>query len=54
MRKVKGRSPIDDCEKDQPTSSTGQVEVREDLLVQDFEITTINEKWVAGLLILRI
>jgi|GraSoiStandDraft_59_1057299.scaffolds.fasta_scaffold163801_2 putative transposase len=32
-----------------PTSSTGQVEERENLLKQDFETTTINEKWVADI-----
>ena len=32
-----------------PTSSAGQVEERENLLEQDFETTTINEKWVADI-----
>lgn len=32
-----------------PTSSTGQVIERENLLEQDFETATINEKWVADI-----
>jgi putative transposase len=32
-----------------PTSTAGQVEERENLLEQDFETTTINEKWVADI-----
>lgn len=47
MNRAEIRSTI--VKKYRPTSSTGQVEERENLLKQDFETTTINEKWVADI-----
>ncbi|TQR14697.1 IS3 family transposase [Psychrobacillus vulpis] len=47
MKKAGIRSTI--VKKYRPTSSKGQVEERENLLEQDFETTTINEKWVADI-----
>ncbi len=47
MKKADVRSTI--VKKYRPTSSNGQVEERENLLEQDFETTTINEKWVADI-----
>lgn len=47
MREAGIRSTI--VKKFRPASSTGQVEERENLLEQDFETTTINEKWVADI-----
>ena len=47
MKKAEIRSTI--VKKYRPTTSAGQVEDRENLLEQDFETTTINEKWVADI-----
>ena len=47
MKKAGIRSTI--VKKYRPTSSTGQVVERENLLEQNFETTTINEKWVADI-----
>lgn len=47
MKEAEIRSTI--VKKYRPASSTGQVEERENLLEQDFETTTINEKWVADI-----
>lgn len=47
MKEAGIRSTI--VKKYRPTSSSAQVEERENLLEQDFETTTINEKWVADI-----
>ena len=47
MKRAEVQSTI--VKKYRPTSSTGLVIEREDLLEQDFETTTINEKWVADI-----
>lgn len=47
MKEANIRSTI--VKKYRPASSTGRVEERENLLEQDFETTTINEKWVADI-----
>ncbi|PIC62558.1 IS3 family transposase [Sporosarcina sp. P13] len=47
MKEAEIRSTI--VKKYRPTSTTGQVEERENLLEQDFETMTINEKWVADI-----
>lgn len=47
MKKAEIRSTI--VKKYRPSSSTRQVEERENLLEQNFDTTTINEKWVADI-----
>lgn len=47
MKKAGIQSTI--VKKYRPTSSTGKVEERENLLEQDFKTTTRNEKWVADI-----
>lgn len=47
MKEAGIRSTI--VKKYRPASSTGLVEERENLLEQNFDTTTINEKWVADI-----
>ncbi len=47
MKEADIRSII--TKKYRPTQTVGHVKDRENLLEQDFETTTINEKWVADI-----